>query len=176
MRYEDKLRQRVADQQAAMQQSRDEKEIIRHRSKEYRAFLKLPEKSDMDFWCRFCAIDFRAPAWKEWCSLDDTGTWRSYCPLCEEHVYRHITEKTEDPYYDESVKVRLMRGHFEADTLRPEDYGFNTLYGDGYAQHHASFEEQDRMIHERYSALGLKGESLKERDEREKIREAFGLM
>lgn len=171
--YHDRVMRRVKEQQGQLDDERATKSRWRDAGKERRAFDKLPRQTDMDFWCAECEEDFKVPAWRDWIDFFGIGMWRSFCPYCEGVVYRQITDKADDPYYDKSRKIAVMRAEFEKDTLQPGQYGFETMYGRAFEDWESGREERERRIRARYAAVGLTGVSLAERDEVERLREEF---
>lgn len=171
--YKERIRQRVKDQQEILQQDQDIKKARRIESKEKRTFDRLPEQTTFEFWCGRCQVDFPAPAYKSWNDRYEAGSWISQCPLCEDIVVRYINDKLSDPFYDLSEKIAVMRGSAAGDMLRPEQYGFRTLYGDPYHQMHSTRASLMEHIRERYASTGLHGLTLKEKSESEKAREFF---
>jgi len=173
MSYEDQLKERVAEIQRALDEDKEIKKARKALTKEERAFRKLPDQADNDFFCDRCQLDFKAPSYKHWVSLYGIGAWISFCPICGVMTCRWITNKANDPYYEKSSKIRGMRSMFEADMLQPDQYGFQTLYGDPFEKYHKILEHQEEEIRTRYLSLGLTGETLQEQSEREKMKEYF---
>ncbi len=171
--YKERIRQRVQDQQAVLEQDQNIKKAHRLDSKEKRAFDRLPDQTTFEFWCPRCLVDFPAPAYKSWNDRYEVGSWMSQCPLCEDIVVRYINDKLSDPYYDQSEKIAIMRNTGAADMLRPDQYGFRTLYGNPYAEYHHSRVALAEHIRERYATTGLHGLTLKEKSETEKAKEFF---
>lgn len=175
MNYESRLKQRVRDIQSDLEVDKNKKKARAKDSREYRAFVKLPYQQNVDFFCRFCAIDFTVPAHRMWSFFYNCGAWHSYCPECGVEVVRNISDKTSDPYYEESVKIRDMRGRFSKDMLRPDQYGFKTLYGNAYDEYERRYEERREEIRSKYASMNLKGTILREKTEIEKVKEEFGI-
>lgn len=159
----------VREVQADLDKERQNKDRRKAQTKEKRVFDSLPEQTKIEFWCRHCQIDFVAPAYRIWSEVHQLGSWQSFCPRCEGLVYRHVNSKTLDPYYEESLKVRVMRSEGEADMLSPHQYGFRTLYGDPFESYYRQFQEQEESLHNRYATMGLTGLTVEEKSEREKL-------
>lgn len=173
MKDTDRLMQRFNEKQVELDQDRADKERRKKNRREYTAFLKLPEHTETEFFCDWCVQDFTAPAYKTWSEHYGVGAWISFCPICGRPMCRWITDKKNDPYYAKSARVRSMRSEFMADTLQPQQYGFRTLYGDPFEKYQKLFQQQDIEIRSRYLSMGLSGETLKEKTEREKIKQYF---
>lgn len=172
-RYEDRLKNRVLDIQDELDIERDRKQAKKRNDRELRAFKKLPPQAENDFWCQDCMVDFKVPSYKVWSDTYQIGSWISFCPWCSRHVFRHITDKTTDPYYEMSDRIRTMRSEGEADMLRPDQYGFKTLYGDPYEKYWQNAEAMRRqMLNEKYMTAGLHGE-IAQPSERETLQELF---
>jgi len=171
--YEQRIKKSVEDYQGDLKKSRKLKERDKAARKEKRAFDKLPEQSKHDFWCNRCQIDFVAPAYKVWTEYYDTGCWHSFCPQCEQLVYRYISSKKLDPYYQQSLKVKYMASKEVKDFLQPSQYGFRTMYGDPYEALYKRFQQREEDMHNKYAALGLHGKTLKQKTEEEHAREAL---
>lgn len=172
MAYKDELIQRVKKIQADIAIGKEEKKL--QKNKEFEAFKKLPGATISEFWCDVCQMDFSSPAYKIWNDFFSIGTWQSICPFCDRPVYRHITDKKNDPYYEKSIKIMVMRSLYEKDLLRPEDYGFKSLYGEAYKSYFSTLQKMDEEIFNRQASLGLKGISLKQKSDLEKLKEEFG--
>lgn len=139
--------------------------------REKRAFDKLPDHTIIEFWSQE-AGDFVAPAYKVWIEYFDIGYWQSFCPVTGNLVYRHITEKGDDPYYEYSDKIRFQRSTFHDDLLQPDDYGFGSLYGDPFERNYRLFQQKQEDIHNKYASLGLRG-LLDETNELQDIERGF---
>lgn len=162
----------IKDLQADLELDKKRKLKEKASRKEHRAFLKLPEFTQrMEFWCDHCQIDFVAPAHKQWIERHLTGTWQSFCPICEGWVYRHITAKVVDPYYFKSEKVRNMRGINAADLLQPGERGFKTYYGDTFANYYYQYQHRHEELHNKYAMMGLVGKTLSQQAEEEELDE-----
>ncbi len=169
----ERLRQRVRDRQAEIDEETAIKEKRKKQAREYTAYLKLPEESEQDMFCEHCLLDFRGPAYKEWSWLFGVGAWVSFCPLCGLPKCRWITGKTNDPYYEQAQKIRSMRSEYEADILRPDQWGFQTLYGDPFEKYAQQSANQEQEVRSRFLEMGLGGITIQEKSEREKIKEYF---
>lgn len=169
----ERARDAVIERQAELEQDKAVKLRRKAQQKEKKAFDALPEQTKMEFWCEHCQIDFVAPAYKIWSDVHSLGSWQSVCCRCERMVYRHVNQKTDDPYYAMSAKIRVMRGEAANDMLTPHDYGFKTLYGDPFEHYYRRFQEQEESMHNRYAALGLTGLTLSEKSEQEQFMEAI---
>ena len=165
MSHEQRMKDVVLGHQEELVKDREEKKRRAAREKEKRAFDKLPAQTRMEFWCGACQIDFVAPAYKFWSEVHKLGAWHSVCPSCERMVIRHVNHKDSDPYYEQSAKVRVMRGEAAKDMLQPMDYGFETLYGDPFEHYYRRFQEGEERIHSRYAALGLTGLTTGEKED-----------
>lgn len=82
---------------------------------------------EISFWCRGCRTDFDAEAVKSITHNGEEYFW-SKCPLCYNKTVRYITEKFNDPYYRESIKVQIERDRFMKETLQPDEYKFRMYY------------------------------------------------
>lgn len=167
----ERVKSALADHYQDIESNNAEKKHRRAQSKEQRAFDKLPEQTMHEFWCGECQIDFVAPAYKVWSEIHQCGSWHSFCPVCERVVVRYATSRTLDPYYEQSVKIKVMRSEHETDMLRPGEYGFNMLYGDPFEGYYRRFQQRDEDIHNRYAALGLTGMTLDMKGEQERLQE-----
>ncbi len=165
----DRLRAVVDGVQADLAQEKDTKRLRRHKTKEYRAYVKLARIATNEFWCDNCQIDFAVPSYKVWNNYHNIGSWHSVCPICEILVIRHISNKATDTYYEKSTKIRVMRHEFSEDMLRPTDHGFRTLYGDPYEAWYRKFQERDEDIHNKYAGLGIRGTTIDERNQKEAL-------
>ena len=171
-----KLKTHLAEHQAELDKDVAIKKTNKVLVKERTAFEKLETFTErMEFFCDRCLIEMVAPAYKIWNDLWQIGTWRSACPECSLPVYRHITSKVIDPYYEKSQKIKEMRLLATNDMLAPGQYGFKTLYGDPYEHFYDKYQKKDEAIKHKYLAMGLKGETIGERTERDKMKDAFGL-
>ncbi len=87
--------------------------------------------STYDFWCDACEEDFSSAAWKEVHRIygDPVVTYRTRHE-CGTLCTRLVSHRDHDQYYHQSVKVRLQRNQYVAEMLRPDDFGFRSLYGD----------------------------------------------
>ena len=158
----------IQDLQNDLDRDKEARLKVKAKMKEYRAFMKLPRYSPrMEFWCDDCAIDFVAPAFKQWIETHRMGTWQSFCPICWRWVYRHITSKVADPYYFKSEKLAIMRGASASDLLQPGQYGFKTLHGDPFAKYYYRFQQRHEEMWGRYAAMGLAGRTLAQQEEEE---------
>lgn len=175
MEYIKKVKKYVHDHQAELDKDQRFKDKKKKDNKYKTAFMKLTDVTKMEFFCTRCFNDTVAPAYKVWVSFYEIGLWKSICPECTLPVYRHITEKNSDPYYDNSLKIKEMRAEGEKDMLTPGMYGFKTLYGDPFAHYYAKYQKKDEAIKHKYLSMGLTGETIKERTERDKLKEAFNL-
>lgn len=167
------IEKHISDIQHDLDTQREARNKIKREKREWTAFKKLPSQTRMEFWCDRCHVDFVAPAYKIWSYYHEQGSWHSVCPLCELLVYRHITAKTLDPYYEKSTKIRIMRGEGVKDMIQPNQYGFQTLYGDPFEHYYRRFQERDEDIVNRYAAYGLTGLTLGEKTEREQIQDVL---
>ena len=168
-----RLKKRVKEHQAEIDKDLKEKKAKKKENRERTAFDKLTDVTKTDFYCEYCMIDIVAPAYKLWINFYDIGVWKSNCPSCTLPIYRHITDKSNDPYYEKSRKIRESRSMFEADMFRPGTYGFKTLYGDPFAEFYMRYQNQEESLKGKYLSMGLTGETIKERTERDKMKEAF---
>jgi hypothetical protein len=159
----------VKDVNAELDKEKDNKRRQRNKTKEYRAYVKLPRVALSEFWCENCQIDFAVPSYKVWSFYHNLGSWHSVCPQCEVLVVRHINNKGADTYYEKSIKMRVMRNQFSEDMLRPTDHGFRTLYGDAFEGYYRRFQERAEDIHNKYAGLGIRGTTLDEMDEKDAL-------
>ena len=173
MSYESRLRQRIDDQDEVVQVERARKEEIRKSGKDFRSFNKLPAQTEMDFWCDKCQEDIKAPAHKSWSHFYCTGSWLSFCATCGSVLVRYINDKAHDPYYERSRKIAIMRAEGEADMLRPDQYGFRTLYGDPHQEWMKQRQIREESVRAKYAAYGLRGASIEQETEEERIKETF---
>ena len=176
MTYQDRLTKHVEAIQSDLNKENAEKKRIKNSSREKTAFDKLPEYTPrMEFWCDHCLIDFVAPAYKTWSNIHNTGSWQSFCPVCESQVYRYASSKKLDPYYAKSDKIKIMRGEHLVDMLQPGEYGFQTEYGDPFEHYYRRFQQRHEDLHNRYASMGLLGRTLKQKEEEEMIKEEMGI-
>ena len=172
-----KLEERVDDIHEELDLDRRIGNARKRMTREWRAFEKLPGTARTPFYCRPCRKDFVAPAWKEWSFFFNCGSWFSRCPDCGGECARYISQKTKDPYYELSNEIRKMRGDFATDMLRPDQYGFKTLYGEPFAEWQAEQQRREEELRGKYAGLGIKGQTVKEREERSRdftMEEVFG--
>lgn len=95
----------------------------------------VPDEQLTAFWCNKCKKDFECMGNKtiqtDWSNGDVIGFFVGYCPKGHRAIKR-ITDKTNDPYYNQSLKVRIDRIEQKDDMLTPDDFGFRTLYGNPF--------------------------------------------
>jgi len=84
----------------------------------------------ISFWCRDCRLDQDIPAIKR--EFRDTEWFSGNCKKCGNLVKRHITEKQDDPYFYESMKIRYERECMKMDLIQPGETGFETFYKKEY--------------------------------------------
>ena len=173
MASEETLRQHVRDVQADLDKDKKIARSRKHANKEHTAFLKLPINSKVEFWCDACQIDIVAPAYKVWIRRHWVGAWHSVCPDCGRMVYRHISSKKFDPYFNKSQKVRMMRSKGAKDMLRPGQYGFRTLYGDPFEEYYMKFQKREEDLTNKYAAIGIKGYTADRKNEQQRIRDTI---
>ena len=174
MSQENKLKKLVDDIHTDIDKDKVIKETLRLRDRERTAFMKLPTyDAKMGFFCDHCVVDFVVPAYKVWSEIHQIGTWRSFCPICEGLVYRHITQKKADPYYFRSEKMLEMRSAGAKDMLQPGQYGFKTNYGDAFEHYYKKYEEQQEVLFGKYASMGLVGKSLSQKNEEEDLKAQF---
>lgn len=123
----DRLKKRFYDQQV-------ERDLERKRHEpnvNERMAADTPDTiSSYDFWCDECEEDFSAPAWKTVHRLygDPVVAYRTRHE-CGNECIRLLSHRDQDPYYQQSEKVRRQRNIYTADMLRPDQYGYRSLYG-----------------------------------------------
>lgn len=170
---ESQIKESVASHQADLDAERAEREARKKRDKARRGFNALPQNTLTEFWCVSCQMDFVAPSYKFWSEVHQCGSWHSFCPGCERPVCRYIDAKKFDPYYEQSLKVRIMRSEAEKDMLTPFDYGYQTLYGDPFEHYYKRFQQSQDDIHNRYAALGLVGKTMGQKIDEEALFDSF---
>lgn len=168
-KYEDNLKKSLEGIQGDLDKDNKAKKADKEQSREKRAFEKLPEYTKIEFWCENCNADFVAPAYKMWSKEYEVGSWHSFCPVCEKLVYRHITSKTLDPYYNQSQKIKEIRGKSSVDMLQPEQYGFTSQYGDPFEHYYKKHQEKHEQLYNKYAEMGLLGKTLAQKDEENDI-------
>lgn len=168
-KYENNLKSRLTDIQADLDMDRQDRNREKQKNKEKIVFQKLPEYTKIEFWCGKCSADFVAPAYKVWIEIYGVGSWHSFCPLCGELVYRHITSKVADPYYNQSDKIKIMRGEAVKETLQPGQYGFQSQYGDPFEHYYKRFQEKHEQLTNKYAEMGLLGKTLAHKEEESSI-------
>lgn len=173
MEYKARLKKAVREHQSELDKDLNTKKKKKKDNRERTAFNKLPEVTKTEFFCDNCTVDIVAPTYKVWIDFYSIGIWKSNCPTCTLPVYRHITNKVNDPYYEKSKKIRESRSIFEADMMRPGTYGFKTLYGDPFAEYYMRYQNEEEQLRAKYLSMGLAGETIKERTEKDKMKEAF---
>ncbi|KKN24239.1 hypothetical protein LCGC14_0896840 [marine sediment metagenome] len=170
--YEQNLKDSVTAIQGDLEKDRNKRKSEKNRNKEKIAYNKLPGAvPKKEFWCDHCSIDFVAPSYKTWSIIHEVGAWHSFCPLCEGIVYRHITDKIIDPYYNKSEKLRVMRGEAYKDLMQPGEYGYQTMYGEPFEHYYKRFQESHELLHDKYASMGLIGKTMAQKNEEDDIKE-----
>ena len=169
MGYKENLKKSLENIQADLDKDTQRRKRVKEMSRERRAFDKLPEFAKTEFWCESCDADFVAPAYKIWIEAYEVGSWHSFCPVCGKLVYRHITSKILDPYYNQSNKIKEMRGKGAVDMLQPGQYGFQSQYGDPFEHYYKKYQEKHEQLHNKYAEMGLLGKTLAQKDEEDDI-------
>lgn len=167
----DRLSNMVDDIHVDQDQERSIRAIKREKRKAYEAYKKLPYDTKMAFFCQACQEDFVIPAYRRWSTLHEIGTWQSFCPYCDSEVYRHITSRTEDPYNHLSNKTVHLRSSAARDILQPDEYGFNTLYGDPYEDLYNRYQNKEEELDYQTARHGLVDRSNIEADQERQIEE-----
>ena len=55
--------------------------------------------------------------------------WKSKCKDCGKWNKRFITQKSHDPFYQQSTSIRKDRRNNYKDLIQPSERGYNMLYG-----------------------------------------------
>lgn len=109
----------------------------------------------LDFWCRRCSIDFTGTGFKKITELIDEliAYYVGRCPKCRREAIRRITDKVNDEFYLRSKKVWSDRFRFAADTLQPNQWGFNTLYPQMFEKHlQEMIAKEDKVLEKHYDS------------------------
>ena len=163
-----RLKRRLKDQHRLMDQERESKK----HSPNIRMEEETPDRlKAFDFWCVLCEEDFSAPCIKTKHRLygDMIAIWRASCPYCEEDCIRHITHKDEDPYYQQSDKIRRQRNEYAWDMLSPDQPGFRTSYGEPYKDFIKKQQRLEEDIIKQARDQGLRGDSVETRTRLKKL-------
>lgn len=142
-----KLTQRLADNQQAREKAAVQSKWLMERVK---MITDAPPRTLMDFWCMQCQQDFSCTDALKMAGMSQglpRGYYEGACP--EGHVaIRHITDKHMDPYYHQSVHLRVERHRMADDVLTPEHPRFRTLYPKQYERIMAerdAIKEQEQL-------------------------------
>lgn len=120
----------------------------RHKKLEERSrtVKEAPDRATMEFWCRKCRRDFGRLALKR--TIDyPSGVIAYYeapCIGCGIWCRRFITDKTTDPYFMESERLKRMRSEMADDLLQPGDPRYAAKYGDPNKKRYERMEQDER--------------------------------
>lgn len=160
---------RVKELTAHVQKQFDEKERYKkaedQRTERQRLIDSVPDVTPTEFYCE-CHGDFIAMGGK--CTFKD-----GYGQMCAYYVShgtaigakgnlqgnegkrwhacrckRRITDKTDDPYYNDSPLIKKLRKQMEIDMLQPGDPRFKQHWGDPYKQLNAKREAEEKATWE----------------------------
>jgi hypothetical protein len=114
-------------------------------SERERLIDSLPASITTEFWCASCLKDFTRQAIKitqRWTGVL-TAFFETRC-ACGKYCRRQITDKTSDPYYQQSRMLQASKKALEIDMLQPDDPRFRIYYGDPYAKYYENLEAEER--------------------------------
>ena len=169
--YEDKLIKGARERMRLLQQDRDRK---KPKPNELMAQDETEGGKGMEwFWCGTCLQDFYiSKIYKTEHRLfgEIIVMWRALCPWCGRALHRHLTHRDDDPYYERSKRVRIMRNEFKTDTLQADEWGFKSNYGAPYREHQEAIKKKRDNILNKDD--GLRGLSLEDKEKLSKLKYA----
>lgn len=142
----DALKKVVTDTQADIDADAERERRFTERRKEIDA---APAVALQQFWCPRCRRDFERMARKRvimFCE-PQRAVYEARCPRGH-WCARRITDRANDPYWNESDLIRQERKRMEIDLLQPTDPRFRRIYGDPNAKMNAVREAEERKAHE----------------------------
>lgn len=117
------------------------------------------------FWCNTCREDLHIDKiYKTEHKLfgEIIVMWRARCPLCGRGLHRHMTHRDDDPYYNRSKRVRMMRNEYKTDVLQADEWGFKSNYGLPHLEHQKKIAQQrEKILNKEDEPMGL---SLEDKD------------
>lgn len=161
--YEDKLIRGARNRMLQIDRDRERKKPTPN---ELMAQDKVEGFKGMEwFWCNTCGEDFyinKIIKTEHKLFGEIIVMWRARCPWCGRGLHRHMTHRDDDPYYERSKRVHLMRDEYKTDTLQADEWGFKSYYGLPYKEHQRKIQEKrDKILNK---DDGLRGLSLEEKD------------
>lgn len=82
--------------------------------------------TSIDFFCRKCRLDQTRPAEKR--GYRDSEWWYAICEKCRSDIIRRITDRNKDPYYYESIKLKMERERLKIDLIQKDSTRFKQYY------------------------------------------------
>ena len=132
-----KLIQRLQDKYDAARVKRVKKEDEDRPLKErFKEIFNAAKYVNTDFYCPVCKKDCSGPGYRQVCTLREwapTAWYVGYCPKGHKMI-RRITDKSTDPYYEQSFMVMRQRYEMADMLLDPSDPRFKILYPKQYEE------------------------------------------
>lgn len=95
-----------------------------------KAIMDAPRVARLDFWCTVCKKDCTGPGYRQVATIRErvpTAWYVAFCPQGHRMI-RRITDKSDDPYYYQSMFLQRQRMDMAMDLLTPDDPRFRILY------------------------------------------------
>jgi len=95
-----------------------------------KAIMDAPRFATVDFWCDKCQKDCTGRGYRQVCTLRERTPTAWYLGFCSKghRMIRRITDKSSDPYYNQSIFLMRQRNEMALDLLTPDDPRFKILY------------------------------------------------
>lgn len=122
----DRLREQRQAREEAERPLKDRMDLI----------FSAPLRVNTDFWCNKCKRDCSGSGYRRVCTVRETAptAWFvAYCPKGHQMI-RRITDKTTDPYYEQSIMIQRQRFELADAILTPDDPRFKVLYPKQYKE------------------------------------------
>ncbi len=82
--------------------------------------------TSVSFFCKDCRLDQDLEAIKS--SYREYEYFYALCRECGHKLFRYITERQKDPYYQTSLKIKREKDKLKIDLLQPGDNRFKLWY------------------------------------------------
>ena len=106
--------------------------------------------TSVSFFCRNCRLDQDLEARKSSYRKDEYF-WAK-CRYCGGKLFRYITERQKDPYYHNSIKLKIQKDKLAVDLIQPGDNRFKLWYQDKWREmEEASQKYEENLKKEKQS-------------------------
>jgi len=93
----------------------------------------------ISFYCKKCELDQDL---REFVNANQFGEWfQAKCEKCSGRLVRYITERTKDPYFSQSRKLREERKKYKEYFIQYGEEGFAVKYPESYKKFKKMEEE-----------------------------------